>query len=1042
MVRFGVRYKSGLRTSPRLLKDREDAQVGQGIVAVIDVARRFTAAHCRFDLPANPSLALQFSAGPRASQAWQTDYNAADFASAYGKGGTMEWSVSRRENQALAGVLGLLTLLANSAWAQVEAYVGQPFGVGLVMLSVPESERASAAELDGFAFSEASGRAFYPVFTEGRILRLLNEVLGDNSPVAAPNVLNVLFLFTGDQPLDVTVSTPGARSFRITPRQARNPRGHQRLLERWWREYNALARQQMQDGDYPPIVQTYLTSMLSRRLGLEPPLLSRAAERPPTEPQKTMELILGAEKLRLATLRQTSTAGYASTGSADLPVPAEIPWQPLTSPAADESIDVEPIAMRVPEECFYIRFGSFQNYLWSEKLQAEYGGDLERMITLRGFDDRAGERMQRQLVLESSPLADLLGPAVIADVALIGRDLFLREGAAVGMLFQARNALLGNDLNNQRKAALKAQQANGAKLETVQIGGRDVSFLSTPDYRLRSYYLVDGDYHLVTTSRAMVERFLQVRDGRGSLGASPEFRHARSVMPTSRQDTVFVFFSSAFQQGLLSPQYQIELRRRLQAATDLELVQLAQWAARTEGRPARTIGDLVQGQLLPAGFGRRPDGSGPAVADGRLVDSPNRSRSERTTMPRLVDSLRGVRGSFTPIPDVPVVSVTRDEAARYAELTQFYGAGWKQMDPLMIGVRRTALDGERMERLAIDAQLSPFAEQKYGRLTSLLGPPTRVRIRSAEGDVIAVQAAVKGGLLVPSIPAHHLFLGVQDNEPLTNLSGGGFFKTLMILQSTPGYLGAWPKPGFLDLLPLGLVQSPPDAAGYSQLPLGVWRRQWDAFSALAFDPNLLAHVTPQLAATEAEDDAQVRVHVSDLSQAKLQTWVNELTYSRARQASLGNAKLLHTLSQQLSVPRDRALAAAEELLDAKLICSLGGEYALTEAPGQIAVWKSDKWPDAAAGPAADSYRAPLLEWFRGLDATLTMYQDRVVLHATLDRQRKATEPKVELPFFHNLFGGGKQKPDGPEPVVPPPPPPGDTTPLETIKTPPAEKMQP
>lgn len=936
----------------------------------------------------------------------------------------MKWSVSRRENQALAGVLGLLTLLANSAWAQVEAYVGEPFGVGLVMLSVPESERASTAELDGFALSEANGRALYPVFTEGRILRLLNEVLGDNSPVAAPNVLNVLFLFTGDQPLDVTVYTPGARSFRVTPRQARNPRGHQRLLERWWREYNALARQQVQDGDYPPIVQAYLTSMLSRRLGLEPPLLSRAAERPPTEPLKTMELILGAEKLRLAVLRQTSAAGYASTGSADLPVPAEIPWQPLTPPAA-ESIDIEPIAMRVPEDCFYIRFGSFQNYLWSEKLQDEYGGDLEHMITLRGFDDQAGERMQRQLVLESSPLADLLGPAVIADVALIGRDLFLREGAAVGMLFQARNALLANDLNNQRKAALKAEQANGAKLETARIGGRDVPFLSTPDYRLRSYYVVDGDYHLVTTSRAMVERFLQVRDGRGSLGASSEFRHARSVMPTGRQDTVFVFFSSAFQQGLLSPQYQIELRRRLQAVTDLELVQLAQWAARTESRPDQTIGDLVQGQLLPAGFGRRPDDSGPDVADGRLVDS-----------------LRGVRGSFTPIPDVPVVSVTRDEAARYAELTQFYGAGWKQMDPLMIGVRRTALDGQRMERLVIDAHLSPFAEQKYGRLTSLLGPPTRVRIRSAEGDVIAVQAAVKGGLLFPSISPHHLFLGVQDNEPLTDLSGGGFLKTLMILQSTPGYLGAWPKPGFLDLLPLGLVQSPPDAAGYSQLPLGLWRRQWDAFSALAFDPSLLAQVTSQLAATEAEDDAQVRVQVSDLSQAKLQTWVNQLTYSRARQASVGNAKLLHALSQQLSVPRDRALAAAEELLDAKLICSLGGQYALTEAPGQVALWKSDKWPDAAAGAAADSYRAPLLEWFRGLEADVTMYQDRVVLRATLDMQRKATEPKVELPLFNNLFGGGKQKPDAPEPVVPPPPPPGDTTPLETIKTPPAEKTQP
>jgi hypothetical protein len=241
-------------------------------------------------------------------------------------------------------------------------------------------------------------------------------------------------------------------------------------------------------------------------------------------------------------------------------------------------------------------------------------------------------------------------------------------------------------------------------------------------------------------------------------------------------------------------------------------------------------------------------------------------------------------------------------------------------------------------------------------------------------------------------------------------------------------------------LPLGLGGGPPNAYGYSQLPLGIFRRQWEAFSALAFDPQLLAQVTPQLAAGEAENDSQVRVHVGDLSQAKLQSWVNSLAYSRAHQASVGNVKLLHALSQQLGVPRDRALAAAEGLLDAKLLCSLGGEYRLTETPGHVALWNSDQWPGAAAAPAAGEYRAPLLVWFRGMDADLTMYNDRVVVHATLDMQRKATEPKIELPFFNNLFGGGKKEPDAKKPAVPPPPPPGEDLPApEAVKTPPGEK---
>jgi len=933
-------------------------------------------------------------------------------------------------HRAAAGLaMGLMLGLTAAARAQSEAHVGEPFGVGLITLTLTAGEASAAAEIDGFALTEAHGRALYPVFTEGRVLRLLGEILGDNLPAAAPNmlpnVLNVLFLFTGDQPLDLTLHTPSPRPYRLVPRLTPNPRGHQRLLQRWWREYSASARQQTQDGDYPPIVQTYLTSMFSRRLGLQPTLLDRVPPSGRAEPLKVLDLVMGAESLRLQTLRQTNLAGYRADELADQPLPDEISWQPLAPPVAGDEVEIEPLAMRVPEECFYIRFGSFQNYLWVENLQREYGGDLERMIALRGFDDRGGERMQQQLALES-PLADLLGPAVIADVALIGRDLFLREGAAVGMLFQARNTrLLARDLTGQRNTALNAAKDRGATLQTVQIGSRDVTLLATPDNRLRSYYVADGDYHLVTTSQAIVERFLEVRDGTGSLGASSEFRHARSLMPTRRQDSVFVFFSSAFQQGLLSPQYQIELRRRLQAATDLELVQLARWAARTEGYPADTITDLVQGQFLPTGFGRRPDGSGPAETDGQLVDS-----------------LRGPRGSMTPIPDVPLSGVTRDEAARFAELTQVAATTWRQMDPLIIGIQRFAVDRQGRERLVIDAQVSPFAEQKYGWITSLLGRPTRVQIQPAEGDVITLQAAVKGGLLVPSIPPHHLFLGVQDTPPLAAAPGGGLLQTLRGLQTTPGYLGAWPKPGFLDLLPLGLGGSQPDAQGYSQLPLGVFRRQWDAFSALAFDPQLLADVTPRLAVVEADEDAQVRLRIGDVSQARLQSWVNSLAYARARQASLGNVKLLHALSQQLGVPRDRALEAAEGLLDARLICALGGEYHLTEQPGQITLWSSDGWPDQADA-ALDEYRAPLLAWFRGLEADLTMQHDQLVLHATLDMQRKATEPKIELPFFNNLFGGSRKQASEPKLAVPPPPPPGENLPdSEVIPPPPGEKTLP
>ena len=290
---------------------------------------------------------------------------------------------------------------------------------------------------------------------------------------------------------------------------------------------------------------------------------------------------------------------------------------------------------------------------------------------------------------------------------------------------------------------------------------------------------------------------------------------------------------------------------------------------------------------------------------------------------------------------------------------------------------------------------------------------------------------VQGGKLLPQIPLHHLFLGIQDTDPLANPRPGGLLKTLQFLRATPGYLGGWPKPGYLDLLPVGLSGGAPDASGFSRLLLGVWRRQWDAFSVLGFDPNLLAEVTPHLRPIEVDNEAQLRVYLGDLSQSRLRGWVNSLTAERARQASVGNAKLLHALSQQMGVPPAQALREAENLLNADLVCTLGGDYRL-ESSGEAAarLWRSTAWPpDSIADPPAD-YQTPLLEWFRGAQTDLTMYGDQVVVHAQLDMERKASEPAVSLPLF-NLFGGQQGAPK----LTPKPPP------AEEIQTPPKQQPQ-
>jgi hypothetical protein len=78
-----------------------------------------------------------------------------------------------------------------------------------------------------------------------------------------------------------------------------------------------------------------------------------------------------------------------------------------------------------------------------------------------------------------------------------------------------------------------------------------------------------------------------------------------------------------------------------------------------------------------------------------------------------------------------------------------------------------------------------------------------------------------------------------------------------------------------------------------------------------------------------------------------------------------------------------------------------------------------------SGPPND-FEAPLLKWFRGIDAHLIKDGDRLTARAELDVQREAPQGgKFELPLF-NLFGGGQKalkpkKPLPPAEELPPPP---------------------
>jgi hypothetical protein len=794
-----------------------------------------------------------------------------------------------------------------------------------------------------------------------------------------PGRVNVWLLFTGGEPFQVTIATPTPQDVWITPTAPRG-RAHQVLLARWWRAWQAQTRSH---GDYPPVVETYLTELLSSRLdgqtgrqGSGGPLAPAAASPPmQSELSETVDLLLGTERLRLAVLRDMMRSGRGPDEAGGLPVPTEVSWSAQTFAVPAGDVEVEPIARHVSPEWFYVRFGSFQNYVWFDHLKDDYAGNLGQMVTLRGHNARLDEKTQAQLGLRQTAAGELFGGQVIEDVALVGRDLYVREGAALGILFLASNHLaLSASLHGDRQAILAAERRNGATLETVEIAGREVSLLSTPDNRVRSFYAVDGRAHFVTTCREMVERFFEA--GNGSLATSPDFLHARTVMPVTREDTIFAYFSPAFFRGLLTPHYQIELIRRLQSVARMELLELARRAALAEQAPGESVAELVAGGFLPESFQNRADESLPPMGQWP------------------VDPIRGARGTFAPIPDVPLTSVTPAELARWQRCAGVLQSRWTEMDPLMVGIKRYALDGDRMERIVIDGNVSPLVEKKYGWLLSLVGPPTDVVLQSDPTDVVTAQMSLQGGLLWPAVLPHHLFLGVQDSPAGGELIPRGFWRSWELLRTAPGYIGAWPQLGLLDLIPG--IATPPDPAGFSQLPLGLWRWQGNGFSVLSFRPDVLSEAAAHLQPVPATSPAQFRLRVAELTHSRRADWLTVMNFDRAWQTSLGTVGLLHTLSQQLRIPPDESRTVAQHLLGTSLVCTLGGAYELRD-DGGVPRWVSTAWPVEGQLPAG--YQAPLLEWFRGASIDFTRREQELILHAEIDMQRKERDPPVELPLF-------------------------------------------
>ncbi len=880
---------------------------------------------------------------------------------------------------------------------------------------------------DGFVVGEQNHRIRYPapeLFFQpgtGAEQRLVRRAV-------------VHYLFVGSEPLVAQVSS--LRSLWldkcvIEPQE--DILAHQYALAAWWEEYCRDSRELKGNAHF---VRQLMQRCLARRLDLPVPTYPTQAmnERPMADLERNFErsisTLLGIDSLLLA-VPDVDRGNYDDRPLlADGPLPMGMRVPAVQIPAMIGDVSLEPLVNYVPQDCFYLRCGSVADLLWLREFLTGWGGSLHEIVSLPTLQRSIRPKLEQQLALGADRSQSLGLDQTISDMALIGCDFFFQEGAAVGVLLEAKDARKLQAIIQQQRDEL--QRSNPAvQQKAVKVGQHAVSLLGTHDHTVRSFYVSRGRYHLVTNSSYILQQFLSIRNGHGSLGRLNEFRYARGQLSKSQPVRAFIYLSDPFFRQLASPHYRIELMRRARTMAACHELTVASLVGQSEVTGVTTVEQLTAAGYLPASFGTQGDGSRLRLVDGHAVDA-----------------LRGRQGTYLPIPDVTVAKATSAEQLAYRQFASRYQQQWGRVDPLMVTITSQQGMHHDTQRVRMGIHITPFARQRYAFLSSRLAPASFEHIQSVEGDVLRVDARLKD----PRGKQYLVHMGLQDGPVTFEIKNGEIRRTDVQggthFSQTNQYVGISPQgidglqlvQQFIGDLQQGMGgrQSTTARASNSsdfllsflvvalfperffetffQFSMAEWISHRDNWTVFGRDPKIRQHVLANLRTTRSAEPAQVRLVIPDPNQARVAGYLHAFAYAESRKMSAQNAQLLNDLHSQLGLPPAASLLAAERIFEAIPVCPLGGRYEVTTSDG-AEFWKSSAWNEPSCYQlenAPPDYRFPFLDWLRGAKVLFALSANTLKADVELDVHRVARRAESEAAMVREAYrvdpdaaGGGR-----------------------------------
>ena len=339
------------------------------------------------------------------------------------------------------------------------------------------------------------------------------------------------------------------------------------------------------------------------------------------------------------------------------------------------------LATHVPDDQHVIFFPSFQALVTLADEMGEQSAPLLTLAEPSGENASVRERYERQLCLSLDAGARLLGPTMINSVALTGSDPYLRTGADVAILFEAKSATVVQKFVDAQLVA-RASKYKTAKPVSGEVAGVSYQGMRSPDRVICSYAATLGQTVVITNSLAQLQRLVETHQGsRGSLGKLDEYTFFRARYPLEDgQETALMLISDKTIRRWCGPRWRIASSRRTRAAATMTELQ------------ASHLDALVKGQVQAASVS--VDAKLPAAGELRIGAT------------GVSSSVYGTLDFQTPIVELEMTHVTPEEAGLYNRWRDGYQRYWSNFfDPIAVRFQVTK------SKLATDVTVMPLIDR-------------------------------------------------------------------------------------------------------------------------------------------------------------------------------------------------------------------------------------------------------------------------------------------------------------------------------------------